>query len=80
MPWLARAELRVCAGERAEDERNRMFADKIVGIIGQSLLAVVASAHPPRPFFTESVVLEAVHHMPRAATREESQKQIWEQV
>ena len=61
----------VC-GVWAADERSDMYANKIVNVIGQSLLAAQESASPQRPFFTVAVVVEAIYAMPRRPSREEN--------
>lgn len=61
-------------------ERNAMFGNKIINIIGQMLLLVRECAHPPKPFFTVAVAIEAINSVPSFPSRKECQKILWSQV
>ena len=65
----------------AVEERNSLFAAKIIGVISSVLLSTTSEAARARPpFYAESVVMEAIHKMPAMATREENLHYLWTQV
>jgi hypothetical protein len=64
----------------AVKELDKMFAKKIVYIIGHSLLVARESASPPRPFFTVAIVIEAIYGMPSQPSRAENHAKLHEEV
>jgi hypothetical protein len=70
--------LNICAFCATEDERGKLFSDKIVLIIGQILLLVRECAHPPRPLVNVALGIEAIKALPGRPSREENRQILWE--
>ncbi|BDA48015.1 Serine-protein kinase ATM [Coccomyxa sp. Obi] len=79
---LARSMLEenIMAAVFTGDERNKLFGDKIIYIIGQCLLLVRECAHPPKPFITVALGIESIYSLPSCTSREECKKILWSQI
>ena len=68
-----------CALLPAEDERNRLFLQKVVSIIGYMLLTASDDSPPARPFFPVKTVLAAILRVP-GQTPQKNEELLWGQV
>ena len=62
-----------------EEERNKLFHSKVVGVICTILLSACDEATSVKPFFPINTVLAAINHVPNQKDAQKNKDLLWSQ-